>query len=128
VARVHAVLLALADVLAAEEHRGPVGLALAPDDATAHRHGVHRLAHRLDRDVVGVLAVALPHRPRSGDCRRLAHAQEVQGYVDTVQLLSHARKLPKPKRFRRREMNAWALERQVNTTRARAELIEAKWK
>src|SRR2546421_12591440 len=80
----------LADLLADEEHRGLVALALADDDATAHRHGVHLLAHRLDRDVVGILAVALPHRPRSGDCRRLAHAQEVQGYVDTVQLLSHA--------------------------------------
>jgi hypothetical protein len=35
-------------------------------------------------------------------------------------------KTPKPKRFRRREMNALALERHGNTTRARAELIEAK--
>ena len=99
---------ARADLLADEEHGCFVALALADDDATAHRHGVHLLAHRLDRDVVGVLAVALTHRPRGGDGRGLAHAQEVQGYVDAVQLLSHARKLPKPKRFRRREMNAWA--------------------
>ena len=39
--------------------------------------GAERLAHRLDRHVVGVLAVALPHRARRGDGRRLAHAQEV---------------------------------------------------
>src|SRR5256714_1295838 len=123
---VRVVVVARADLLADEEHGCLVALALADDDATAHRHDVHLLAHRLYGHVVGVLAVALPHRPRRSDGRGLAYAQEVQGYVDAVQLLSHARKLPKPKRFRRREMNAWALERHANITRARAELIEAK--
>src|SRR5437588_3938289 len=89
VVRRSVLVVARADLLADEEHGGLVALALADDDATAHRHYVHLLAHRLDRHVVGVLAVALPHRPRSGDGRRLAHAQEVQGYVDAVQLLSH---------------------------------------
>ena len=83
-----------ADLLADEEHRGLVALALAYHDSAAHRHRVHLLAHRLDRDVVGILAVALPHRARGGDGRLLAHAQEVEGYVDAVQLLSHQSKAP----------------------------------
>ena len=55
------------DLLADEQHRRLVALALADDDRAAHGQRVHRLAHRLDGDVVGVLAFALPHRARRSD-------------------------------------------------------------
>ncbi len=61
-----------ADLLADEEHRRLVALALADHDRAAHRQRVHRLPHGLDRDLVRVVALALPHRPRGRD-RRLLH-------------------------------------------------------
>ena len=50
----------------------------ANNDAAAHRHRVHNFAHRFDRDVVGILAVALAHSARRSNCRCLTHAQEIQ--------------------------------------------------
>ena len=53
---------AAAHLLADVEHRRLVALALADDDRAVDRHGVHHLAHRFDGDLVGLVAVALPHR------------------------------------------------------------------
>ena len=69
-------LAAAADVLADVEHRRLVALALADDHFAAHRQGVHLLAHRLDGDMVGVVTLALAHRPRGFDRGRLGHPQE----------------------------------------------------
>src|SRR5690606_34923147 len=51
-----------AKLLANVEHGSLIPLALAYDDPTAHRYGVHHLSHCLDRNVVAVLAIALAHR------------------------------------------------------------------
>ena len=67
-----------ADLLADVEHRRLVALAFADDDGAVDRHGVQRLAHRLDGDLVGLVAIALPHRVRARDRRLLDDAQEVE--------------------------------------------------
>ena len=69
---------AMPDLLADVEHRRLVALALADDDGAVDRHGVHHLAHRLDGDLVGLVAVALAHRVRAGDGRLLDDAQELE--------------------------------------------------
>ena len=61
-----------AEFLADVEHRSLVAFAFADDDAAAHRDRVHDLAHCLDRDVVGMFAVALAHRLGRFDRRSLA--------------------------------------------------------
>ena len=68
---------ARADLLADVEHRRLVALALADDDPAVDGQGVHLAPHRLDRDVVGVLAVAAAHGLRGGDGRLLGDADEV---------------------------------------------------
>ena len=50
-----------ADLLADEEHRRLVALALADDDRAAHLDVVERLAHRLDGGLVRAVAVAATH-------------------------------------------------------------------
>ena len=67
-----------ADLLADVEHRRLVALAFADDDGAVDRHGVHHPAHRLDGDLVGLVAVALAHRVRAGDGRLLDDAQELE--------------------------------------------------
>ena len=67
-----------ADLLADVEHRRLVALALADDDRAVDRHRVHLAPHRLDRHLVGLVPVALPHRVRAGDGRLLDDAQEVE--------------------------------------------------
>ena len=57
------------DLLADVEHRRFVALALADDDGAVDRHRVHHAAHRLDGDLVGLVAIALPHRVGAGDGR-----------------------------------------------------------
>ena len=57
----------LADLLADVEHRRFVALALADDDRAVDRHGVHDPAHGFDRDLIGLVAVALAHRVRARD-------------------------------------------------------------
>src|SRR6186713_909133 len=59
----------LADALADVEHRRFVTLALADDDGAVDRDLIERLAHRLDRDAIRPVPVALPHRVRAGDRR-----------------------------------------------------------
>ncbi len=70
-----------ADLLADVEHRRLVALALADDDRAVDRHRVHLLPHGLDGHLVGLVAVALPHRVGAGDRRLLDDAQEVEREV-----------------------------------------------
>ena len=56
---------AVADLLAVEEHRRFVLLALADDDDAVHRDGVEDEAHRVDRGAVGGVLVA-PAHPAAG--------------------------------------------------------------
>ena len=67
-----------ADLLADEEHRRLVALALTDDDRAVDRHRVHHLAHRLDGDLIGLVAIALAHRVRAGDGGLLDDAQQLQ--------------------------------------------------
>ena len=39
---------------------------------------VHDRAHRLDGDLVGLVAIALPHRVRAGDGRLFDDAEELE--------------------------------------------------
>ena len=64
------------DTLADEEHRGLVPLPLADDDQTVDRHAIEPLAHRLHRNPVGTMAIALTHRVRAGNRRLLDHIQK----------------------------------------------------
>jgi hypothetical protein len=50
--------LAAADLLAVEQHRRLVLLALADDDDALHRDGADQLAHRVDRRAVAAVLVA----------------------------------------------------------------------
>src|SRR5262249_54764090 len=60
------------------EHRGFVALAFANNDLAPHWHGVHRLAHGLDRHVIGILALAHAHRPGRGHRSSLYNPQAVE--------------------------------------------------
>jgi hypothetical protein len=62
----------LADV----EHRGLVALPLADDHGAAHLEAVELRAHRLHRDLIGVLPFAVTHRARSGDGRHFGHTKK----------------------------------------------------
>ena len=59
--------LRVADLLADEEHRRLVALALADDDRAADVGVVHRLAHGGDGGLVRAVPVAAAHEPRGGD-------------------------------------------------------------
>ena len=69
------------DLLADVEHRRFVALAFADDDGAVDRHRVHHLAHRLDGDLVGLVAVALAHRVRARDGRLLDDAEKFEREV-----------------------------------------------
>ena len=66
------------DLLADVEHRRLVALSLADHDRAVDRHRVHDLAHGLDRDLIGSVAIALPHGVRAGNRRLLDHSQKLQ--------------------------------------------------
>ena len=67
-----------ADLLADVQHRRLVALAFADDDRAVDRHRVHHPAHRLDRDLVGLVPVALAHRVGAGNRRLFDDAQEFE--------------------------------------------------
>ena len=75
-----------ADLLADEQHRRLVALALADDDGAVDRHRVHLAPHRLDRHLVGLVPVALAHRLGAGDRRLLDDPQEVERQVRVHEL------------------------------------------
>ena len=67
----------VADLLADEEHRRLVALALADDDRAADVGVVHRLAHGGHGGLVGAVPVAAAHEPRGGDGARLGGADRI---------------------------------------------------
>ena len=71
-------LLGHADLLADEQHRRLVALALADDDGAVDGHGVHLVPHRLDGGLIRQVPVALPHRMGAGNRRLLHDAQELE--------------------------------------------------
>jgi hypothetical protein len=58
-----------------------VALAFADDDRAVDRHCVHHPAHRLDGDLVGLVAVALPHRVRARDGGLFDNAEKLEREV-----------------------------------------------
>ena len=73
--------VAVADVLAVEEHRRLVLLALADDHDAVHGHGADQLAHRVDGGAVRAVLVA-PADPAAGGHRGgLGDAHQLQGEV-----------------------------------------------
>ena len=73
--------VAAADVLAVEEHRRFVFLALADDDDSVHRNGVEHQAHRVDRRLVGALLLAAADPPGRTERRRLGHPHQLEREV-----------------------------------------------
>jgi hypothetical protein len=65
------------DLLADEQHRRLVALALADHDGAVDRQLVHLLAHGIDGGLVGVLLVAAPAQLRGGDRRPLGHPHDL---------------------------------------------------
>ena len=68
------------DLLADIEHRRLVALALADHHQPVHVGDlVQRLAHGIDRRLVGRLLVAAPGKPRRRDRRRLGDPRDLDG-------------------------------------------------
>ena len=69
------------DLLADEQHRRLVALALADHDGAVDGHRVELAPHRRHRRLVRLGAVALPHRLRAGDGGLLDDAEELEREV-----------------------------------------------
>ena len=78
----------VADLLAVEEHRRLVLLALADDDDAAHRDGVEHEPHRVDGRLVGRDLVPAPDPARRERRGRLGDANELERKVP-VRYLAH---------------------------------------
>ena len=74
-------------VLAVEQHRRLVLLALADDDDAVHRHGVEHDPHGVDRGAVGTVLVAPAHPPAGGQGGGLRGAHQLQREVPVGALL-----------------------------------------
>ena len=72
---------AVADLLAVEEHRRLVLLALADDDDALHRHGADEPAHRVDGELVRPVLVTAADLAGGGERSGLGHANEFEGQV-----------------------------------------------
>ena len=72
---------AVADLLAVEQHRRVVLLALADDDRAAHADRADHEAHRVDGGLVGVVLVAPSDPACRGHRRRLGDAHQLEGEV-----------------------------------------------
>ena len=72
---------AVADLLAVEEHRRLVLLALADHHHAVHRDGVQHRAHRVHGGLVGSLLVAAADLAGGGQRGRLGHADELEREV-----------------------------------------------
>ena len=70
--------VAVADLLADEQHRRFVALALADHDGAVDRQLVELAPHGVDRRLVGGLLVAAAAQPRRGDRRALGDAHQLQ--------------------------------------------------
>ena len=75
---VHGRPVAVADLLAVEEHRRLVLLALADHDDAVHRDRVEHYAHPVDRGLVGGLLVAPADPPARAERGGLRHADELE--------------------------------------------------
>ena len=73
--------LAVADLLAVEQHGRLVLLALADHDDAAHRDGADELAHRVDGRAVAAVLVAAPDPAAGGHRGRLGDPDELHGEV-----------------------------------------------
>ena len=80
---------AVADLLAVEEHRRLVLLALADDDDAAHRDRVEHEAHRVDRCLIGRDLVSAPDPARGERRRGLRDADELEREVPVRNLGAH---------------------------------------
>ncbi len=67
-----------ADLLADEQHRRLVALALADHDGAFDRQLVEFAAHRVDRGLVGRLLLAVAAQPRRRHRRALRHAHDLE--------------------------------------------------
>ncbi len=67
-----------ADLLADEQHRRLVALALADHDGALDRQLVEFAPHRVDRGLVGGLLVAVTAQPRGRHRRAFGHAHDLQ--------------------------------------------------
>ena len=74
-----AVFLLQPDLLADEEHRRFVALALPDDDGAGYRHGVQHMPHGFDRRLVRPVPVAAAHGPRRCDRGLFHHTDKLQG-------------------------------------------------
>ena len=84
---VHAGRRTVADLLAVEEHRGFVLLALADDHDAFHPHRAEHHAHRLYGGAVGRVLVAAAHPPTGGQRGGLGGAHELHCEVAIGRLL-----------------------------------------
>ena len=66
-----------ADLLADEQHRRLVHLALPDHDGAVDRQLVELAPHGVDRGLIGGLFVAAPAQPRRRDRRALGHAHDL---------------------------------------------------
>ena len=73
--------LAVADLLAVEEHRGVVLLALADHDDAVHRDACDELAHRVDGGAVAAVLVAAADPAAGGHRGGLGHPDELEREV-----------------------------------------------
>jgi hypothetical protein len=76
-------------VLAVEQHRRVVLLALADDDHALHRHRADELAHRVDGGPVAAVLVAAADPAAGGHGGRLGHPDELQCEVAVGYGLGH---------------------------------------
>jgi len=70
--------LVAADLLADEQHRRLVALALADDDPSGEVDLVHRPAHGFGGRGVGLVLLAASHEPCRRDCGGLGHAHHLE--------------------------------------------------
>ena len=95
------VLVVPADLLADEQHRRLVALALADDDRAGELDLVHRPAHRLDRGPVGVVLLAPPHEAGGRQRRRLGDPDHLQREQLTPRLPRTVREQPAARQCRK---------------------------
>ena len=74
-------LLRQADFFANVEHGRFIALALTDHNGAVDGHRVHLAAHRLDRNLVGAMAIALSHGVGAGDGGLFGDAKELEREV-----------------------------------------------
>ena len=72
---------ATADLLADEQHRGLIHLALADHHGAVDLHGIEGLPHRLHRGAIGLVLLAQTNPARRRQRRRLGHPYQLHRQV-----------------------------------------------